>query len=182
MELRLSPCCWRIRRLHRRYRCSNVARIAGPFTHERATEDTRWSRAKGRVQWQVAFAMAIAPRRPSAPSSTTHLPFASTGVLTVTSRELSPAVRMARKLCKALSSRFVMERSQLQEAACQEVLVDRRKGSPWSKSRPPSAKDFEEGLSHALASGWVAESGHRIQLTPAGADVAYRLRVSQRKF
>lgn len=97
------------------------------------------------------------------------------------SRELSPAVRMARKLCKALSSRFVMERKQLQEAACREVLADRRKGSPWSKSHPPSPKDFEAGLSHALASGWVAESGPRIQLTPAGADIAYRLRVSHRK-
>ena len=99
----------------------------------------------------------------------------------MTSRELSPAVRMARKLCKALSSRFVMERNQLQEAACREVLIDRRKGSPWSKSRPPSAKDFEAGLSHALESGWVAESGARIQLTPAGADIAYRVRVSQRR-
>jgi len=99
----------------------------------------------------------------------------------VTSHELSPAVRMARKLCKALSARFVMERSQLQEAACREVLVDRRKGSPWSKSRPPGAEDFEAGLSHALANGWVVESGARIQLTPAGADIAYRLRVSYRK-
>jgi hypothetical protein len=99
----------------------------------------------------------------------------------VTSRELSPAVRMARKLCKALSSSFVMERSQLQKAACREVVVDRRKGSPWSPAHPPSARDFEEGLSHAMSNGWVSESKGRIHLTPAGADIAYRLRISYRK-
>ena len=97
------------------------------------------------------------------------------------SRELSPAVRMARKLCKALSTRFVMERSQLQEAACREVLIDRRKGSPWSRAHPPSATDFEHGLSHALSNGWVFESKGRIHLTPTGADIAYRLRISYRK-
>lgn len=97
------------------------------------------------------------------------------------SRELSPAVRMARKLCKALSASFVMQRSELQNAACREVLVDRRKDSPWSRSHPPSAKDFEAGLSHAISRGWVSESKGNIHLTPAGADVAYRLRVSYRK-
>jgi hypothetical protein len=88
---------------------------------------------------------------------------------------------MARQLCKALSATFVMERSRLEEAACREVLVDRRKGSPWSRARPPSAKDFEDGLSHAISNGWVSESEGSIHLTPAGADVAYRLRVSYRK-
>lgn len=97
------------------------------------------------------------------------------------SRELSPVVRMARKLCKALSANFVMERSELQEAACREVLADRRRGSPWSKSRPPSAKDFQEGLSYAIAEGWVSESKGNIHLKPAGADVAYRVRVGYRK-
>ncbi len=97
------------------------------------------------------------------------------------SRELSPAIRMARQLCKALSANFVMERSELQEAARREVLADRRKGSPWSKNRPPSARDFEEGLSHATSEGWVMESEGNIHLTPAGADVAYRVRVSYRK-
>ncbi len=99
----------------------------------------------------------------------------------MTSRELSPAVRMARKLCKALSSTFVMQKDQLQEAACREVLVDRRKGSPWSRSHPPDTQDFEAGLSHAISLGWVSESKGKIHLTPAGADVAYRLRVSYRK-
>ena len=103
-------------------------------------------------------------------------------VLAVKSRELSPAVRMARKLCKALSASFVMKRSQLQEAACREVVIDRRKGSPWSRANPPSPEDFEAGLSHALSAGWVSESEGSIHLTPAGADIAYRLRVSQRKF
>ena len=95
--------------------------------------------------------------------------------------ELSPAVRMARQLCKALSSGFVMERNELQEAACREVMTDRRKGSPWSRSHPPGTRDFEEGLSHAIAEGWVSESAGNIHLTPAGADIAYRLRVSYRK-
>ncbi|MBS0523457.1 MAG: hypothetical protein JSS04_07445 [Proteobacteria bacterium] len=88
---------------------------------------------------------------------------------------------MARKLCKALSTSFVMEKSRLQEAACREVLADRRRGSPWSKSHPPSAKDFEEGLSHAISNGWVSERKGKIHLTPTGADVAYRLRISHRK-
>jgi hypothetical protein len=99
----------------------------------------------------------------------------------VVSRELSPAVRMARQLCKALSTNFVMERSQLREATHREVLADRRKGSPWSRSRPPSGKEFEEGLSHAIAEGWVSESERNVHLTPAGADIAYRVRVSYRK-
>ena len=97
------------------------------------------------------------------------------------SRELSPAVRMARNLCKALSANFVLEMSQLQEAARREVLADHRKGSPWSRSRPPSARDFQEGLSHALSEGWVSESKGNVHLTPAGADIAYRVRVSSRK-
>ena len=97
------------------------------------------------------------------------------------SRELSPAVRMARKLCKALSASFVMGRSQLRDAACREVLDDRRKGSPWSRAHPPSARDFDEGLSYALSKGWVSESKGSIHLTPAGADIAYRLRISYRK-
>jgi hypothetical protein len=99
----------------------------------------------------------------------------------VVSRELSPDVRIARQLCKALSSNFVMERSRLREATCREVLSDRRKGSPWSKGRPPSTQDFEQGLSHAIAEGWVSESGGKVHLTPSGADIAYRLRVSYRK-
>lgn len=97
------------------------------------------------------------------------------------SREPSPTVRMARQLCQALSANFVMEKSQLEEAARREALADRRKGSPWSKSRPPSAKDFEHGLAHAISEGWVSESEGDIHLKPAGADVAYRLRVSHRK-
>lgn len=97
------------------------------------------------------------------------------------SRELSPTVRMARQLCKALSTKFVMERSQLQEAAGREALADRRKGSPWSKSHPPSVQDYEEGLAHAIAEGWVSERQGNIHLTPAGADIAYRVRVASRK-
>jgi hypothetical protein len=88
---------------------------------------------------------------------------------------------MARKLCKALSASFVMKRNQLQDAACREVLIDRRKGSPWSRAHPPTTRDFEKGLAHALSAGWVAEREGSIHLTPAGADVAYRLRVSHRK-
>jgi hypothetical protein len=99
----------------------------------------------------------------------------------VVSRELSPDVLMARKLCKALSANFVMERSELQEAALREVLVDPRRGSPWSRSRPPSARDFEDGLSYAIAEGWVSECGGNVHLRPAGADVAYRVRVGHRK-
>ncbi|HLG45210.1 MAG TPA: hypothetical protein VKY24_03125 [Reyranella sp.] len=103
------------------------------------------------------------------------------GGLAVKSRELSPAVRMARKLCKALSATFVMERGELQTAACREVLTDRRKGSPWSRAHPPTARDFDNGLAHALSEGWVSESHGSIHLTPAGADVAYRLRIGHRK-
>ncbi len=88
---------------------------------------------------------------------------------------------MARQLCKALSVEFVMERSRLEETAAREAVVDRRKGSPWSRSRPPSPQDFERGLAHAVAEGWVFESEGNIHLTPAGADIAYRLRVSYRK-
>jgi hypothetical protein len=101
--------------------------------------------------------------------------------LPVMGREVPPAERMARKMCKALSAKFVMERSELREAACREVLADRRKGSPWSIGYPPNADDFGKGLSRALANGWVSESEGRIHLTPAGADVAHRLRISRRR-
>lgn len=96
-------------------------------------------------------------------------------------RELSPTVRMARELCRALSTSFVMEAAQLEAAARKEVLIDRRKGSPWSRSHPPTTQDFEKGLSHALSSGWVEKNEGSIHLTPAGADVAYRVRISRRK-
>jgi hypothetical protein len=96
-------------------------------------------------------------------------------------REVPRAERMARKMCKALSAKFVMVRSDLREAACAEVLADRRKGSPWSIGYPPNADDFEKGLSYARENGWVSESEGRIHLTPRGADVAYRLRISRRR-
>ncbi len=95
-----------------------------------------------------------------------------------------PAERMARKVCKvckALSSKFVMETSELRKAAFREVLSDRRKGTPWSIGHPPNAEDFEKGLAHALSSGWVSECEGRVHLTPAGADVAYRLRIGSRR-
>ena len=95
-------------------------------------------------------------------------------------RELSPAVRMARELCRALSTSFVMETGQL-EAAARKELIDRHKGSPWSRGHPPTAQDFEKGLCHALSSGWVEKNEGSIHLTPAGADVAYRVRISRRK-
>jgi hypothetical protein len=88
---------------------------------------------------------------------------------------------MARKMCKALSAQYVMEVTTLQQAACEEVLADRRKGSPWSTGYPPSREDFERGLHYALSMGWVYESQGRIHLTPAGADIAYRLRISRRR-
>jgi hypothetical protein len=96
-------------------------------------------------------------------------------------REVPPAERIARNMCKALSAKFVMERSELREAVYREVLADRRKGRPWSSGYPPNADDFENSLAHALSEGWVSESDGRVHLTPAGANVAYRMRIGYRR-
>jgi hypothetical protein len=101
--------------------------------------------------------------------------------LPVMGREVPHAELMARKICNALSASFVMERRHLREAACAEVLVDRRKGSPRSVGHWPDAGTFEDGLSYALVKGWVFEREGRIHLTPTGADVAYRLRIGRRR-
>jgi len=101
--------------------------------------------------------------------------------LRVMSLAVLPAERRARNICNALSSKFDMETIELRKAAFSEVLSDRRKGSPWSIGHPPNEEDFEKGLAYALSCGWVSGWEGRVHLTPTGADVAYRLRISRRR-
>jgi hypothetical protein len=94
-------------------------------------------------------------------------------------RAVTSVERLARQICKMLPAGVAADPGLLRTLASQPVY--RALSPKWRRQLQESAGDFERAVALAVSKGWLSATGGSMTLTPAGARLALRSRVGQRR-
>jgi hypothetical protein len=96
-------------------------------------------------------------------------------------QNVTPVERIARQICKLLSSGTGATVQELRARAVSRAPEPHLVSAKWRHRRQPREADFDKAIELAVSSGWLVNREGMISLTPAGSQLGRRSRVGARR-